>query len=526
MAQTYPDIPSTKTVRDSRQDILDRDEAIRSAFSGTTFPSTNLVVGMLCFRTDLGQLYQLTVASPVTWTRVPLGVPVPIAQGGTNATDAATARSNLGLAALAVKNTVAAADIDNAAVQNAKIQDSAITTAKIGDAQVTTAKIADAQVTTGKISDGAITSAKLADGTIATTDLATQTITDIRAGVDLGSRVAKSGDTMTGTLTAPGLVSSGSVRSGATGDNARATGFAIADGTDIGELNRSTQYKDDRMSNCRGYMPNGNCAGNTAYNPPNGNWWSWGVAGVPTGNCTNNSQFDGAGGNTNTLFPVTTNFIYDGYYELANEIGGSEQHRNYNNCNCSNCTGYSPAGFNCRTNCNCNCACACDCTNCNCDCSCVPAGTLVRMGDGALRKIENIEVGAKLWGGGIVLSTRAPLLGARLLWNINNQLKITGDHLVRVKDSWACIEPELMPRRIVQGIAPEVDYRQLSQGDEILTERGWETVQSIDALQAPPDTKLFTLSVNGPAAFYAEGICIDGINTPSAAYLAQLEAFA
>ena len=121
---------------------------------------------------------------------------------------------------------------------------------------------------------GAITSAKLADGTIATTDLATQTITDIRAGVDLGSRVAKSGDTMTGTLTAPGLVSSGSVRSGATGDNARATGFAIADGTDIGELNRSTQYIDDRMSNCRGYMPNGNCAGNTAYNPPNGNWWS------------------------------------------------------------------------------------------------------------------------------------------------------------------------------------------------------------------------------------------------------------
>ena len=46
MAQTYPDIPATKAVRDSRQDILDRDEAVRSAFSGTTFPSANLVVGM------------------------------------------------------------------------------------------------------------------------------------------------------------------------------------------------------------------------------------------------------------------------------------------------------------------------------------------------------------------------------------------------------------------------------------------------------------------------------------------------
>ena len=187
MAQTYPDIPSTKAVRDSRQDILDRDEAIRSSFSGTTFPSTNLVVGMFCFRTDLAQLYELTSASPVTWTRIALGVPVPITQGGTNASDAATARNNLGLAALAVKNTVSASDIDNAAVQTAKLQDGAVTTVKIADAQVTTTKVAD----------GAITSAKIADGSIATADLATQTITDIRSGVDLASRVAKSGDTMT-----------------------------------------------------------------------------------------------------------------------------------------------------------------------------------------------------------------------------------------------------------------------------------------------------------------------------------------
>ena len=264
MPQTYPDIPSTKAVRDSRQDILDRDEAVRSAFSGTTYPSTNLVIGMFCFRTDLGQIFELTATSPVTWTRIPLGVPVPVAQGGTGATDAATARTNLGLAALAIKSTVAAADIDNAAVQTAKLQDGSVTTAKILDAQVTTAKITDAavtttklgdiQVTTAKIADGAITSAKIADGTIATPDLAAQTITDIRAGVDVSSRVAKSGDTMTGTLTAPSLVSSGNVRSGATGDNARSTGYKIADGSDIGELNRSNQYYDDRINNCAGYI--------------------------------------------------------------------------------------------------------------------------------------------------------------------------------------------------------------------------------------------------------------------------------
>ncbi|NBQ40175.1 MAG: hypothetical protein EBU34_10480 [Alphaproteobacteria bacterium] len=178
MVQNFPDIPSSKAVRDSRQDILDRDEAIRSAFSGTTYPSTNLIIGMLCFRTDLGQLFQLTATSPITWTRIPLGIPVPLNQGGTGATDAATARTNLGLAALSVKNTVGANDIDNLAIQTAKIADGSITTAKITDANITTAKLVDLNVTTVKIADSAITSAKIADGTISTSDLASQTITD------------------------------------------------------------------------------------------------------------------------------------------------------------------------------------------------------------------------------------------------------------------------------------------------------------------------------------------------------------
>ena len=66
MAQTYNDIASTDTLSASRQKILDRDDAIKSSFSGTAFPTTNLLVGMTCFRTDENKLYRLKDTTP-TW---------------------------------------------------------------------------------------------------------------------------------------------------------------------------------------------------------------------------------------------------------------------------------------------------------------------------------------------------------------------------------------------------------------------------------------------------------------------------
>jgi hypothetical protein len=84
------------------------------------------------------------------------GDKLPIASGGTNAGTASDARTNLGLGALAVKSTVATADINDNAVTTAKITDSNITTAKIADSNVTTAKIADDAVTSAKIATNAV----------------------------------------------------------------------------------------------------------------------------------------------------------------------------------------------------------------------------------------------------------------------------------------------------------------------------------------------------------------------------------
>lgn len=59
MSQNYNTVASSDFVRDSRQVFLDRDDALRSNFSGTSYPSGNaVVVGMTCYRTDLGQKYE------------------------------------------------------------------------------------------------------------------------------------------------------------------------------------------------------------------------------------------------------------------------------------------------------------------------------------------------------------------------------------------------------------------------------------------------------------------------------------
>ena len=170
------------------------------------------------------------------------------------------------------------------------------------------------------------------------------------AALDLSSKVNKSGDSMSGSLTMTG---SATIVSSRGGDDARNTGFKMADGQDLGEMNRSNQNYDDRASNCNGYVPNGNCNGNAQWTPPNGNWWEW-YSSIGRGAWENNGSFDGAGGTTYAYNAVSVGFNYDAYYLGADEIGGGEYHRNYRNCNCG--------AFNCRTNCNCAC-----CGNC-CGC--------------------------------------------------------------------------------------------------------------------------------------------------------------
>lgn len=49
--------------------LQDSIDSTATCFSGTAFPTENVAIGMLCYRTDEGALYQLT-SLPSTWSKV------------------------------------------------------------------------------------------------------------------------------------------------------------------------------------------------------------------------------------------------------------------------------------------------------------------------------------------------------------------------------------------------------------------------------------------------------------------------
>lgn len=57
-----------QTLKSSREPLNNALLTVRSLSAGDAFPTTNLSVGMLCYRTDLARLYQLADEATQTWT--------------------------------------------------------------------------------------------------------------------------------------------------------------------------------------------------------------------------------------------------------------------------------------------------------------------------------------------------------------------------------------------------------------------------------------------------------------------------
>lgn len=93
--QKYTEIPSSTTLADSLPMILNNDKSVISCHSGSAFPSTDLQVGMLCYRTDEKKLYILVDSSAGTWKTVTEAFGDNYLLAGTNGTAIDYSKKNL-----------------------------------------------------------------------------------------------------------------------------------------------------------------------------------------------------------------------------------------------------------------------------------------------------------------------------------------------------------------------------------------------------------------------------------------------
>ena len=189
--QNFTDIPSSRTLSDSLIEILNNDKTAISCNSGTTFPTTNLQIGMLCYRTDQLKLYQLIGTNPDNWRFI-----MDLASGiDTQFAAKLNAASYTAADVLAKLLTVdgAGTGLDADLLDGQHASAFASSTHNHNAAYLgITAKAADADKLDGYDSTAFVRSVNGAGPDAAG---------NATVIIDLSSRVAKTGDTMTGNLT-------------------------------------------------------------------------------------------------------------------------------------------------------------------------------------------------------------------------------------------------------------------------------------------------------------------------------------
>ncbi|MBU3712014.1 hypothetical protein [Limnohabitans sp.] len=189
--QNFTDIPSSRTLSDSLIEILNNDKTAISCNSGTTFPTTNLQIGMLCYRTDQLKLYQLIGTNPDNWRFI-----MDLASGiDTQFAAKLNASSYTAADVLAKLLTVdgAGTGLDADLLDGQHASAFAASTHNHNAAYLgISAKAADADKLDGYDSTAFVRSVNGAGPDAAG---------NATVNIDLSSRVAKTGDTMTGNLT-------------------------------------------------------------------------------------------------------------------------------------------------------------------------------------------------------------------------------------------------------------------------------------------------------------------------------------
>ena len=189
--QNFTDIPSSRTLSDSLIEILNNDKTAISCNSGTTFPTTNLQIGMLCYRTDLLKLYQLIGTNPDNWRFIMDLASGIDAQFAAKLNAASYTAADVLAKLVTVDGAGTGLDADLLDGQHASAFASSTHNHNAAYLGIT-AKAADADKLDGYDSTAFVRSVNGAGPDAAG---------NATVNIDLSSRVAKTGDTMTGNLT-------------------------------------------------------------------------------------------------------------------------------------------------------------------------------------------------------------------------------------------------------------------------------------------------------------------------------------
>jgi hypothetical protein len=317
--QNFTDIPSSRTLSDSLIEILNNDKTAISCNSGSTFPTTNLQIGMLCYRTDQLKLYQLIGTNPDNWRFImdlASGIDTQFAAKLNAATyTAADVLAKL----LTVDGAGTGLDADLLDGQHASAFASSTHNHNAAYLGIT-AKAADADKLDGYDSTAFVRSVNGAGPDAAG---------NATVNIDLSSRVAKTGDTMTGNLTIQNTAPTINMQDTDNVTrylhvNSNLMGFLKSDGNWDMYMNNSGSmwtanygwlhdYFFSTIANCF----NGNCPGNTGNCSPVGN-----NATSVVSNCGSAS------------------FVRDELVDNGSQIAVRRTQYNFNcNCNC-NCDCY------------------------------------------------------------------------------------------------------------------------------------------------------------------------------------------
>jgi hypothetical protein len=189
--QNFTDIPSSRSLSDSLIEILNNDKTGISCNSGTTFPTTNQQVGMLCYRTDQLKLYQLIGVNPDNW-RFIMDLSSGIdSQFATKLNASSYTAADVLAKLLTVDGAGTSLDADLLDGQHASAFASSTHNHNATYLGIT-AKASDADKLDGYDSTAFVRSVNGAGPDAAG---------NATVNIDLSSRVAKTGDTMTGNLT-------------------------------------------------------------------------------------------------------------------------------------------------------------------------------------------------------------------------------------------------------------------------------------------------------------------------------------